>query len=524
MKREAVPAKDGNPTVLIDGKFLHSKYAPSREAARAADAFDREAGVSVLFVLGEGVPYLSAALADRHPDLRVYAILVGAGGNARSDHAKPESFRFPDHMYATADEEERVRGWVRERLHPFESGNVQAYLWPAAEHTAPEWTTAAARGVRAGIRDVHSELATVASFGKLWLKNALRRTIALEERLCISSTTLPVVLVGGGPGVSHGAPFLVSHRNAYTVIAASSATAALAAHGITPDIVFHTDAGFWAQRYRNASNPAGDGIPTVVPLRAGMQPGVPFPAAGEVPVRYGWFGDALAPDAPEWPAVAEAPTVTGSMISWVQEHTPPATVHLLGVDLCSYDLFTHAPPHPNDRYISAGASRLCPEMTLRAIRSGYVTGDTVVNWPDGTAGFQTPALQAFVQPVRAIVSTLSRTHTVGWIAPSPVWPDAEDVSGRDVPGSAPPSGGGEPVVRAIRRPDGPTRRSHALQVLKQWSELLDGGVHARETRDLLLHLAPVATLRERRGDPAHPGAIEVARTALATLKRLVRDD
>jgi hypothetical protein len=523
VKREAVPAKDGTPTVLIDGKFLHSRYAPLREATRTAAAFVRESGASVLFVIGEGVPYLSAVLAEQHPDLRVYAILIGTGTDDRSDGAEPDPARFPDHMYAATGEEERVRSWVRQRLHPFESGNVQAFLWPAADSVAPEWTGPIKREVLAGVQDVHSELATVASFGGLWLKNALRRTIAIDDRWWIQPAATPTVLVGGGPGVSHGARFLASRRDAYTIIAVSSATSALAAHGITPDIVFHTDAGFWAQRYRRATGPDGGGIPTVVPLRAGMQPGVPFPTTGEILVRHGWFGEALAPDALEWPKITEAPTVTASMISWVREHSPPTAVYLLGIDLCSYDLTTHAAPHPNDRFITAGASRLRPEMTARAERSGYATGESVVRWADDTAGFQTPALQAFVQPVRTMIATLSRTHTVGWIAPSPVWPDADDITKDHRPGASAGPHRGKTVVREARRPDRPTRRKHALRVLAQWSELLDGGVHAGETQDVLLHLAPVATLRERRGDHFSPGAVHVARNALATLTRLAAD-
>ena len=122
-----------------------------------------------------------------------------------------------------------------------------------------------------------------------------------------------------------------------------------------------------------------------------------------------------------------------------------------------------------------------------------------------------------------MISTLSRTHTVKWIVPSPLWPNATDATRDHDSGEITGSRTAGVLVHETRRPDIYTRRNHAIQVLNHWSEMLDGGVHAVETQDILLHLAPVATLRERRGDEAYPGAVEVARAALTKLKRFVAD-
>ena len=356
--------------------------------------FSRETGVIVLFVIGEGIPYLSAVIAKRYPDMRVYAVLLGAEADERSYETEREPDPLPEHICAETGEEEYVRRWVRERLHPLESGNVQAYVWPPTESAAPEWIEATKRSVFAGVQDLHSELATVASFGRLWLKNALRRTIATDYRLRIQPDPHRSSLSEVGRGSRTG-PISSLHTAVHSRLSPRPQPRRhLPLTGLPRISHFIPTPG---SGRNGIGTPRSDGhdVPTVIPLRASMQAGVPFPTSGEVLVRHGWFGEALAPDAMEWQKILEAPTVTASMISWIREHASPTDVYLLGIDLCSYDLSTHAAPHPNDRYIAAGASRLRPEITLRAVRSGYVTGQTVTDlpvlrWSDGTAGSKPP--------------------------------------------------------------------------------------------------------------------------------------
>ncbi len=483
-----------------------------------AARFNLDPGASTILVLGEGVPYLSAQLNDTYQHIAVIAITIGDAGSA------PEEVRrIPVPGSSGGDEITRtVRRHLRNRIHPLDAGRVQAFVWPPAEECAPSWCDAVRTGVIAALRDLQSEVATIGSFGALWIGNALRRTVVTDTRGDVTIRG-PLVVAGAGPSLPEAIRFVQGARQpAPAVIAASSAVAPLIARGVVPDLVFHSDAGFWAQRYRREVPP--EAVPTALPLRAAPRPGSGGRDENAIFLRNGWFGESLAPDRAEWSPGVEAPTVVGEMIEYVLRYVPPTRIDLVGVDLCSRDLRSHAAKHENDRYLATTAHRLLPEHTIRALRSGYLTDPAPLRWRDGSAAFRTEALHAFAAHLDQQIARLQTRHTLEDPVPSPARPS---LLHRDRPaGTTGPQTERETsavTVRTIRRPSRSDRLRHAIRTLSAWEERLDAPSDDIERRDIVLHLAPVEALREHIDDGGRVASKQRARAGIARFRRWLRD-
>src|SRR5271157_4157456 len=92
---ETFTAKSGALTARVDGIALHSPYDPAREAGRFVEANVGQYAPSAVVVLGEGLGYVSAALENLYPGVRLirvfYSDEIMTMGNARGAAATARS-------------------------------------------------------------------------------------------------------------------------------------------------------------------------------------------------------------------------------------------------------------------------------------------------------------------------------------------------------------------------------------------------------------------------------------------------
>jgi hypothetical protein len=538
VRREIVTARSGEPTLLIDGVSVHSRYDPRREAMRYLDSLSgRIHRASVVIIVGEGLSYLSETLEDRFPRMKVLSIRVGPTGPGRLD-------REIDAVSAAPG---LIRRWLRERISPLDAGGVELLLWEPARKPAPDVFRAAEDEVVLAVRDLQAQIATTGAFGRRWITNALRNAIAADVRwsftrsdgadqpesvtIVTSGPSLERILPGTKPGGYPAAHAPEAGPFPGVVVATSSALTAPRHTGIDPDLVIHTDGGFWAARYLRDVPPVPGASPLLVAVPA--RSAIPYRLLhgngpeGIAPVflATGWIGDELHDDHHRWPRVSESPTVAGTMLSLARELAPAATFYVAGLDLCSRGLLGHARPHLNDRFMATSARRLQSEATQRARR--LFRGDVrAVRWSDGVVGWQTSALEAFET---VIASMVTAPDTPGRIVPlypmgihPPMWRDRSAGAGsgpaegsqRSIPGMLPI----EEVSRSSRR----DRVRHIRTTLGRWKDALSAGEWDEKTRELAFHLAPVEALHARDGVSsfAGPAAIREVEILSALLERL----
>jgi hypothetical protein len=495
VNHETIRTRNGEYSLRVAGKHLHSAYDPRREATRLADRFQLEAHVRVLTIIGEGIPYFSRELAEKHPSLRVIALTYGDV----PDYTEKRSASI-ERIPLTNPGTSEVRRLLRSRFSPVEATQVQAFLWPAAAECIPHWAEVVQAGVVEALRDGHSELATVASFGHLWIRNAIRRNLLMDTVYTPDIHTDTVVALSGGPSGTDSFSDILRHRREVTVVGVSSVAVAASHSGLSPDLLVHTDAGFWAKRYRYP-------LPTVASFRS--TPPVHAADRREILFRSGWIGEDLAADAEEWIPLPEQPTVAATLLAFVDRVTPGGVPFFLsGFDLASRDLITHARPHPNDLFISRSADRLSPEVTIRALRSGLFSDDSPLRWHDGTPAFRTEALKSFHEPLATLIDTISQGRPVRHMTESPVWPRAWRSRGFH-----PEKGECTVTLRRLPRPPRQERKRHMLQVLQKWADSPE--------EQLLLHLAPVELLSAVRGDASSDSAVASGRRAIERFRRWV---
>mgnify|MGYP006275117181 CR=1 FL=1 len=498
VRRELADSRNGAPTLLLDGRAVHSQYDPCREAQRIAHTIQAEPGSRVLVVLGEGLPYLTRALHTRHPDHRVLSIIAGPVEGLDTSELR-QSFD------ALNTPPGSVRRWLRAHLHALDAGQVQLVTWEATRRVIPELVGRWEREAVEALQDLQSQVATVGTFGRRWLVNALHSTLRFDTRWEITAGPGRLVAATSGPGLE------LADLSSAPVAATSSALLALAARGVTPALVVHTDGGFWARRYLRHSPT----VPVVLPLRSA----VPFAAtrgktARPVMSSFDALEDQLAPDYSDWPRLVEHPTVTAVLLEFLKSLNTAFSLSLAGLDLASRGTLAHARPHANDYYLSVRTNRLRTDITLRTQR--LLPALERLHWPDGTIAYRGYGHQAFLSPLEQLIDGLQHRGEVVAAGPSP------GRRGRENP--MPPPSVGDAVfhARPVARPGRGARLRHLTHTLMKWRDFIDEahpglpGSH----QDLLLHLAPVETLQARRDAATVETARSAARKTVTYLTQL----
>ena len=469
---------DGVVTVSIDGRLLYSRYDPHKHARRWAGELSLARGTRWVLLVGDLLGYGAAALAETRPEVGIIAV--------KPTVPIPATSNGETHT-VTSDRPENIRAQLRAVLPYNALASVEAVAWPPAQTALPQWSEHAERAVVAAVADRRSELATTAAFGKMWLHNAICRSLDQATRSEIRVRTGDLVVVGAGAGLEQ------LTRSGWTggnVLAASSAIASLHAIGCAPAIALHLDGGLWAQRYLHTIARVAPTATVVLGLKASRGP-----ARTPVLIRNGWFGEAVAPDAIDWPFVPERPSVGLTLLDLRTRLGCDRPARTAGLDFCSYDLRSHASSHHNEQLAAIAASRLAPRYHRLFERTAVDARRLPTPWPDGTPAYTTTVLDLF----RA---EFARTQSE--VLPVATVPELARVRAPLEGTTAEPT----KLTRSVlQRPSARQRADHARRRLAVWHEMLRGREHGWIVDELGLHLAPVEFVR---GD-----ADATYRTALA---------
>jgi hypothetical protein len=215
---------------------------------------------------------------------------------------------------------------------------------------------------------------TDAFFGKRWVRNFFRNLTLFQNTLMYRKMEIPIVITGSGPGLEAVLPRILAARENIFILAASSSLQALAAGGITPDMVISTDGGGWALThlyafFRSSLAPR-PGI-----LALSLCAAVPSQCSGVplLPMNDGSLWQRSALHAIGFPSVLipQRGTVTASALELALELSN-GNIFLAGMDLAVCDIRSHARPNGFDYLLFGCASRLRPVYTQYFIRSGGI--------------------------------------------------------------------------------------------------------------------------------------------------------
>ncbi|MFW6292847.1 MAG: motility associated factor glycosyltransferase family protein [Spirochaetota bacterium] len=236
------------PTLRIEGRYVHSRHDPAREARRAmADLARRDPPAVVMLGLGLGyhATFLLAHTDQAHviafePSQAVIEMAHGAGTlPPPADHHRI--------TIATTDEQflSALSRYAAEGFAVFElSGRTEADDAFAAAKTAAK--SFASR--------VEINRNTLHRFGRLWVRNLCRNLPRLAGAASVTGLAdafrgLPALLLAAGPTLDQILPALPDLAARCVVIAVDTALDPALRAGVTPDFAVVVDPQYWNARH-----------------------------------------------------------------------------------------------------------------------------------------------------------------------------------------------------------------------------------------------------------------------------------
>ena len=241
---------DGNPTLTVNGSFLHSKYNPQEEARRILDSefFQTAEAQSRCIFAGLGLGYLASQYIERFPSAE--AVIIEADTNVFICclAARPlDSFfrhRNLSLLIGTQSEEAASflvsTGWNSKIL----------FKAPVFTEAYKQWYEAFFALLERNKMKNSINAKTLERFGTLWLKNTVKNLSLLCTAAKIScfKNAFPdaaAVVLAGGPSLTAHLELIKKSGKAFLIIAVDTALRACLQARITPDFVLSFDPQYW---------------------------------------------------------------------------------------------------------------------------------------------------------------------------------------------------------------------------------------------------------------------------------------
>lgn len=244
-------ARNGETTASRNGRALHSRFDPTKEAVRTAAQIPDTAAIVVLG--GLALAYVAEALIEAAPERRLIIA-----------DADPQ-------MPAVADQARNIRGLIEnpsvsilaggnpedisELLRGGPSGAEVHYLeWKPSAALYPEWYQELRNILGETIRRREVNARTLDRFGPLWVRNLAANGSAIARGLSLAPwenrfRDIPALILAGGPSLENILPHLKILRENHLIIAVDTAMPAVLRSGVIPDIVAAVDPQYWNTRH-----------------------------------------------------------------------------------------------------------------------------------------------------------------------------------------------------------------------------------------------------------------------------------
>ena len=238
MQIQILKAKNGEDTASVDGHFLHSNYAPKKEAERFVENLLLPYTPSSIIISEPALSYTAEYLRKRFPDIKLGAIRYCSDFSAYNSGFDfvlnyDSHSDFEACLEAKLSEEELLTAF-------FVSWNPSAQIFK--EEDKRVWLS-----IKAAMERAKTLLITRQYFEKKWFLNScrfiknLRRVVSFEGLI-----KKDILVISSGPSLKPYLNYIRENQNSFFIICLSSAISVCLANKIIPDLCMTTDGGFWA--------------------------------------------------------------------------------------------------------------------------------------------------------------------------------------------------------------------------------------------------------------------------------------
>jgi hypothetical protein len=314
------------------------------------------------FILIEpGRGYLFPSLREKNPDAKINA-LHSAAPEYTGVAGGPDAVWHP----GTGG---TLQNFLENEIPDTKAENIKIIEWRPGLAVFGEAYLRLMEETAEFIKRADANARTTGEFGRRWVKNFFKNLNIVEELLCPSPLSLPMVITGAGPGLEEAIPLLREERRKtpFLVLAVSSSAAALEAGGLIPDLIISADGGNWAllhlyeccRRIFGAEKTGG----LCAGLAVSLSAAIPSQCAKTpiLPISDGSLWQKLVLEGLGIPFITlpQRGTVSASALD-LAFYLTGGEIFIAGIDLALKDIQSHARPYSFDRLWEAKERRLNP--------------------------------------------------------------------------------------------------------------------------------------------------------------------
>lgn len=234
-------SKNGKETLLINGKYIHSKYTPEKECEGVIFGDD-----VVIFVYGFGLGYHIENIAKENPGavLFIFEPVEEIYSNANK---LMQSAAYSDRVILVNKIEHYFIFETLEALFSKKFLRFKSYSNPGYRAVFPEYEILFFDTAKKAYESTVQNLMTESNFMPLWFKNVSQNIARLHSvPLLYINNNLNndkiAVICGAGPTLDMNVDTMKRNRDKIVVFATDTALIPLKANGIVPDVVVSLDA------------------------------------------------------------------------------------------------------------------------------------------------------------------------------------------------------------------------------------------------------------------------------------------
>ncbi|MFW6213932.1 MAG: 6-hydroxymethylpterin diphosphokinase MptE-like protein [Spirochaetota bacterium] len=348
-------SRAGGETARYNGRYIHSRFDPIREARRFVEQLD-QTNARILVFLGPGLGHAIAPLRERFPGASILGIFLHPETYAASSAACDSAWH--------PESAQSLREFLAQTVPEILIGQVSLVEWQPTLDAFAEKGPQVRAGVLNVLRELQASLFTTGASGRLRFHNAVKnlgrvRAAALSAKS--NRLISAMIVVAAGPSLEESIPIIRRARARVSIWATGSSVEALLANDLIPDVVVVTEPSVYASLHVRSLVAPGRALfeaPTLlVPLTvtngvAESEQSVFF-AENDLPDRL------LAAALPNLPVIPSRGTVTFTAIAAARS-SGDYPVILAGADFAHFHERSHVRPHLAHNYRLAIANRTSP--------------------------------------------------------------------------------------------------------------------------------------------------------------------
>lgn len=347
----------------INGKLLHSKYNPKREAERFVTALDFN-DPSIIILLGAGLGYLIEQMQSRYKKAKIIAIYYSDeiySYRNKNDNEIISWYPSSDFPISLFWERNIPEGKLR---------NLSITEWNPSSLIYPDLALSINNQLKNFIQQMNGNIKTTAHFGKKWIRNLLCNYLSIDTYCTMDAGSKPILIVSSGPSLKESMIKIKKYQDRILLWALPSSLEMLKKWRITPDLLITTDPGYYGSVHLN-SLPAH--VPAAMPYTASrglwLNDNPLLVLNQSLPFEKDLFHFAQISNT----KIPSNGTVSGTALELAQKNGGP--IYFAGLDLCFKDIQSHCRPHSFDKLLASETKRVQPQQSVYFHRAAYSDAD-----------------------------------------------------------------------------------------------------------------------------------------------------